>query len=144
VISPALLLLTLTACGDSNNANPITPTVPTTLVETFPTEGLGTLTANGAFTYPFTITSIGPMTAQLIVLKPADDTLPQEIAGPVGLALGTWNGSICQVVLANDATKQGEVVPGAASAVGSFCVRIYDASGALPVPEAYQITVSHF
>jgi hypothetical protein len=143
LLPPAVLLLAVSGCGGGGDT-PTEPAGPPELVNVFPAEGLGTLAANGAFTYPFTITMPGSMQAQLVVLKPADESFAPETASPVGLALGTWNGSICQIVLADDVTKQGDVVPGNASAAGDFCVRIYDASGTLPRPQAYQITVSHF
>jgi hypothetical protein len=138
----AVLLLVMSSCGGGDT--PTEPAPPAEIVETFPTEGLGTLTLNGAFSHPFTVTVPGSMVAQLIVLRPVDEALPQESAGPVGLALGTWNGSICQIVLADDVTRQGDVVPGNSTAAGEFCVRIYDASGTLPGPQNYQIVVSHF
>ena len=143
LVPPVVLLLVVIGCGGSNDT-PTQPEPPAEIAETFPAEGLGTLTTNGAFSYPFTVNVVGSMEAQLVVLKPVDESFPQESAVPVGLALGTWNGSICQIVLANDVTKQGDVVDGNTTAVGSFCVRIYDASGTLPRPEAYQITVRHF
>ena len=134
----AVLLLVASGCNGTEE----TPTEPgpTQLVDTFS----GTLALNGAFSHPFTVTAPGSMLATLIVLKPADETLPPESAVPVGLALGTWNGSICQIVLANDVTKQGEVVLANSTAVGDFCVRIYDAAGTLALPQAYQIVVDHF
>jgi hypothetical protein len=61
----------------------------------------------------------------------------------VGLALGTWNGSICQIVLANDQTRQGDVVVGATNQAGDFCVRIYDAAGTVVQAQAYLIHVFH-
>jgi hypothetical protein len=138
----AVLLLAMIGCGGSDNT-PMEPAPPTEIVETFPSEGLGTLTPNGAFSYPFTVKVAGSIVAQLIDLKPADESFPQESAVPVGLALGTWNGSICQIVRANDVTKQGDVVNANSSSAGDFCVRIYDAQGTLPRPQAYRIVLSH-
>jgi len=62
---------------------------------------------------------------------------------PVGLSLGTWNGSICQIVLDNPNSVQGSLVIGASSATGSFCVRIYDAAGTVVNPQMYTIDVQH-
>ncbi len=129
----AVLLLVVSGCG--GDATPVgTPTepVPVTKVETF----TGTLTPNGALSHPFTVTGIGSMEAVLSLLTP-------DSASPVGLALGTWSGSVCQVVLANDAAIQGTVVVGNLTAVGNFCVRIYDSMGTVIGPQTYQIDVAH-
>jgi hypothetical protein len=128
----AALLLVVSACGgdDSND----TPTTPPPVDVTEPFQGV--IALNGAFTHPFTVTNPGVITAQLVSLSP-DPTLV------VGLALGTWNGSICQIVRANDQTKQGDVVDGATNTAGQFCVRIYDANGTIVQAQAYLIHVFH-
>jgi hypothetical protein len=95
------------------------------------------LNLNGAATYSFTVVGTGSITAQISKLDP-------DLANPVGLSLGTWNGSICQIVLANDVAIQGSVVVGAASAPGQFCVRIYDAAGTVAQPQSYIVDVEHF
>ena len=131
----ALLAAVATGCGGGDNSGdtPTTP-APTTVTDTF----TGVLTLNGAATYPFTVAAPGGITAQLVSLQPDADA-------PVGLSLGTWNGSICTVPpgLFNDKTKQGDVVVGQTQTVGDFCVRIYDAGGTVVNPETYIIEVSH-
>jgi hypothetical protein len=128
-----VLMVAATACGNGdNNSTPTTPDQTPTITEPFE----GVLGLNGAFTHPFTVAGATTITAQLISLSP-DSTLT------VGLALGTWNGSICQIVLSNDTTKQGDVVQGATQSAGNFCVRIYDASGILTQAQAYFIEVFH-
>ena len=121
--------LILSGCGNSSSDAAVTQPPPT-LTDTFS----GTLTLNGATTYNFTVTGVGSITAQLSTLSPNVS---------VGLSVGTWNGSICQIVLANDASVQGSVVVGSTSATGSFCVRIYDASGTAVQPQMYVIDVFH-
>jgi hypothetical protein len=124
------LSLILSGC---KNAEPITaPPVDATKIDTF----TGTLSLNGAAAYNFTVAGTGGITAQLTSLQP-------DFAKPVGLSLGTWNGSICQIVLDNPNAIQGQVVVGVASAVGEFCVRIYDAAGTVVQPQMYTIEVSH-
>ena len=127
----AVVLLVASGCSGDEAETPTDP-APTTKVETY----AGTLTLNGAFSHPFTVTAVGSMAAVLTVLSP-------DSTSPVGMALGTWNGSICQVVLANDATKQGDLVIANSTAVGDFCVRIYDAAGTLTRPQTYEIEVTH-
>jgi hypothetical protein len=137
-----VLLLVLSGCGGSDDT-PMEPAPPTQIVETFPSEGLGILTPNGAFSYPFTVIVAGFIEARLVDLKPADESFPQESAVPVGLSLGTWNGSICDVLRAIDVAKQGDVVDANSTSPGAFCVRIYDAQGTLPRPQAYRIVLTH-
>src|SRR5689334_23977926 len=115
VIPIAALLLFVSACGGDDSGDTPTTPPPADTTEAFQ----GVLALNGAFTHSFTVTGATQMTAQLVSLSP-DSTLA------VGLALGTWNGSICQIVLANDQTRQGDVVVGATNQAGDFCVRIYD------------------
>jgi hypothetical protein len=123
--------LIMSGCGNSSSDAVVAPPAPT-LTETF----TGMLTLNGAVTYPFTVTTSGNVDAQLTTLTP-DGTKP------VGLSLGTWNGSICQIVLDNPNSTQGSLVSGAASAAGTFCVRIYDAAGTVVDPQTYTISVFH-
>jgi hypothetical protein len=133
-LAPLVVLLVVSSCSDRVD----TPTEPdpTTIVETFPASGPGTLTLNGAFSYPFTVTVAGSMEAALTVLEP-------DQASPVGLALGTWNGSSCQIVIANDASILNSRVAAVSSAVGDFCVRIYDSTGTMARPQTFQILVAH-
>ena len=130
-LSIAALLLVVSAC-DNDDATVITPEPTPDVVEPFQ----GVIALNGGITHPFVVTRTGVITAQLVSLSP-DSTLV------VGLALGTWNGSICQIIRVNDQTKQGDVVDGATSSPGNFCVRIYDANGTLAQAQAYLIHVFH-
>ena len=132
----AVLLLALlagtSACGDDEGTpTDPTPTRPTT-TETFS----GTLTVNGAATHPFTATGSGTMTLTLTTLSP-------DSAATIGVSLGTFNGTTCQIVLANDNATQGAVVTGNAGAAGNFCARVYDV-GRLGAPTDYTLTVVHF
>ncbi len=127
------LALAASACGGNSDTTTTTPAPSTaTVTETF----TGTLTTNGAITHPFTVTGVGSVNAVLTTLTP-------DTTKPVGLSMGTWNGSICQILLANDASIQGSVVIGQATTSGNFCVRIYDASGTVAQPQTYTIEVTH-
>ena len=128
------LALTVSGCGGNSDTTTTTPapTTSATVTDTF----TGTLLLNGAITHPFTVTGVGSVDAVLTTLTP-------DSARPVGLSMGTWNGSICQILLANDASIQGSVVIGQAATSGNFCVRIYDASGTVTQPQAYTIDVTH-
>ena len=129
---PVVALL-VTGCGDNPVGTTVAPeSAPVTVTDTY----AGILTKNGAFTHPFTVTGIGGISAQLVSLAP-------DSIVPIGMGIGTWNGSSCQVVLANDASIQGSVVIGTASTPGNFCVRIYDAAGTVSKPQTYTVEVTH-
>jgi hypothetical protein len=121
-----------TACDAQNPFEiPTTSTPPETFTDTF----TGTLTPHGARTHTFSTQASGMVTATLLALSP-------DAGVTVGLALGTWNGSACQVVIAKDDAAVSSVVTGAVSSLGSLCVRIYDV-GALQAPTEYEIQVVH-
>ncbi len=61
----------------------------------------------------------------------------------VGLSLGTWNGTSCQIIIANDSAAVGGTATGAAQTTGNFCARVYDV-GKLTAPTDYVITVQHY
>ena len=125
------LALLAGACGD-NTTTPTTPTAPTLTTETF----TGTVNINGAVTHSFAATSTGTVTATLTSMSP-DSTLT------IGLAMGTWNGATCAIVLANDKAVRTSVVTGTLSSVaGNLCVRIFDVGG-ITEPTAYEVTVIH-
>jgi hypothetical protein len=118
------------ACA--NNSTTTTPTTPTTTTtETFE----GTLNPNGAKTFPFTVLAAGTVTATLTTVSP-------DASVAIGLALGTWNGAACQIVLANDSATQGTVLTGSASAAGNLCTRVYDV-GNLTDVASFVVTVEH-
>jgi hypothetical protein len=125
------LLVGVSACGDEET--PTTPTAPDRplVTKTF----TGTLTINDAETHSFASGS-GDMRATLTALSP-------DSAAFIGLSLGTWNGSACQIIIANDNATQAAAVTGRATTTGSFCVRVYDV-GRISAPTDYTITLEHF
>jgi hypothetical protein len=128
VISTTVLIA---ACGD-NTLPPTTPTPPRVdITEVF----AGEVNRNGAVTHPFLAEAAGTVTVTL-------DSLTPEAVSEIGVSLGTWNGTACQIVIANDAAAQGARVIGNASTAGNLCVRIYDV-GRIPALAAYQVTVVH-
>jgi hypothetical protein len=132
-----LVLASLSVAACSNNNTPTTPTTPTvptapTVTETFS----GSLTTNGAASYAFIVAAAGIVTVTVTTVDPA--------ASPTfGLALGTWNGQGCQIVIANDAALVNTTVTGTVSAATSLCARVYDASGTVTDPLSYTISVVH-
>ena len=61
----------------------------------------------------------------------------------IGIALGTWSGTTCSIVLANDVSGLGSAVTGAVQGAGSLCARVYDV-GKLTGTATFTIEVSHF
>lgn len=131
-----VLALTAAACGDSNPSTPTTPTTPTQVTDTFPATPPGTLTPNGAVTHSFQVVSAGLVQASITSLS--------DSTAIVGFALGTFNGTGCQLNITNDAAKMGTLITGQASGAGSLCVRIYDATGKLAGPIDYALSVTHY
>jgi hypothetical protein len=126
----AMLVLALAACGDDDVTPPTGPT-PDPITETFS----GMVNRNGAATHNFSTQASGTLTATLTTLGP-------DSALIVGMSLGTWNGSACQLVITKDDATQGTVITGGVSSLGSLCVRIYDV-GNIVDPINYEITVVH-
>ena len=129
----ALLALGVAACDDEQPGTPTNPTPPAaTVTESFE----GTLNRNGAVTFSFTVGATGQVTATLMTLTAAEGT-------KIGLSLGNWNGTTCQIVLANDNAIQGTFVTGNMSSAGSLCVRLYDAAGTLSGTASFKVDVVH-
>ena len=138
---PGILLFALltgvAGCDDDTETpntptNPSTPSTPATTI-TFN----GTLTRNGAATTTFTATAGGTVTATLTTLTP-------DSALPVGLSLGAWTGSACQVSgISNDVAVQGTAVTGTVTSAAALCVRIYDAAEKVTAPMTFTITIVH-
>jgi hypothetical protein len=61
----------------------------------------------------------------------------------IGIALGTWSGTTCSIVLANDVSSAGSSVNGAVQGQGTLCARVYDV-GKLTLPATFTIEVTHF
>jgi hypothetical protein len=132
---PALLaaaVLTAAGCDEATTpTTPTTPTAPVIVTETF----TGTINPNGAFTHSFPTEAAGTVSATLVTISPTSTIR-------VGLSLGTFNGVSCKIEIANDNAQQGVTVTGQASALGSFCVRIYDI-GQLTENITYEVRVTH-
>ena len=130
-----LLLITIicagaAGCDDETPTSPNPP--PANVTETF----TGTIAQNGAQTHQFSTVSSGTVTATLRTLAP-DNALV------VGFGLGNWNGSACQIVLANDAATGGAILTGTVSAAGNLCLRLHDVGNISSTPAAYTVEVVH-
>jgi hypothetical protein len=130
LILPVIAALTSAACSDDLTTTPTEPT-PTTVTETFS----GTVPPNGASSHNFSTGGSGSVTATIKTLAPDSQVT-------IGLALGTWNGASCQIVIARDNAVQGNNVIGQVTSAGLLCVRLYDVGG-LAEPTSYDVEVVH-
>jgi len=95
----------------------------------------GTITLNGATTHHFP-TGAGEIDVRLKVLAPADNVV-------IGMALGIWTGTTCDLRIADDNAVFNALLIGSATAAGEFCVRMYDV-GKLSDVSDYTIDITHF
>lgn len=126
----AVALAVAISCSDT----PVEPTPEATVLQ-ISENFSGTLTPNSARTHTFPTASSGSITATLTEFGPVEEL-------KVGLSLGTWNGSACQIVIANDQAAKGTTVRGSATSAGTLCVRIYDV-GTLTETATYELVVVH-
>ena len=132
VLLLALLVLAVGACDD-DNSTPTNPTpTPVATTETFS----GVLTVNGARSFPFA-SNAGSVTATMTALAPDPLTV-------IGMAIGTWTGTTCQIILANDQSSINAMVNGAVTTTGTLCLRVYDSTGQLTEPVNFSVAVQHF
>jgi hypothetical protein len=127
----ALAAFGAAGCDDQTD----TPTNPTTPNPTVTESFSGSLTKNGAQAFSFSVSATGQVTATLVELSSS--------TVPISLSLGNWNGTTCQVVLANDNAVQGTFVTGTMSAAGNLCLRLSDASGNLESTITFKVDVVH-
>jgi hypothetical protein len=131
-IVPLLVaVLVMTACGEDPFETPTNPGPPVLITESFS----GVVTRNGAQMHTFATQASGEVRATLKFLVP-DNTVK------MGFALGTWNGSSCQLVIPRTDATEGTLIIGAVSALGSLCVYIHDV-GNLTQSTEYEIEVVH-
>lgn len=133
------LAIGLAGC-DNIDESPFTPPPPNFITTTL----AGSVALRGAETKTFDVAPTGQsqtVTATLTAVTRQDEEEPEE---PIvlGMALGTWNGAICQIVLVNDNAFAGTTIVGSVNGFGTLCVRVYDV-GRLDVPINYSIAVVH-
>jgi len=90
---------------------------------------------NGAETYNFTATTGGTIIITLTAVASG--------APPIGLSLGTWTGSACQIVIDNSNAAVNAVVTGTVTSAASLCARVYDPRSAVSTPADFTITAAH-
>jgi hypothetical protein len=134
------LALAAAAAGCNSSNNTLTaPTAPDLLTVDFTDAINGPLTPNGAQTFQFSTLTAGQVSLELIDLEPD---------GPggsfVGLSLGVMDSSNnCQAVVHKDNAQLSQTLLATATAAGSLCARIFDATGTLARPQTFHIQVQH-
>jgi hypothetical protein len=138
-----LLFVALTATGCNKDDEPIDDgsTTPTdfTVTETFS----GTLFKNGAASYSFTIQRAGVIT---VTLKSSTDTVTPTVPAPnIGISLGSWDGTSCNIVFGifTDNASVGAQIAGEVRGSGILCTRVYDPANFVTNPIQYTIEVKH-
>ena len=121
------------SCGDSTPTSAsLTTTIPATSTETF----TGSIKQNGANTHTFFTSGTGAVQATLTALSPESTT-------SVGFSMGTFTGSTCSILLANDNAVKTSVITGSVNSVGgSLCIRVYDI-GKVSEETSYEVQVVH-
>jgi hypothetical protein len=117
--------------GDTQEITPIDPT-PTEITEPPFT---GTLTINGGMTKSFQSVFAGTVTAIVDSIQPTPTI-------SIGVSLGMWNGTSCELVTFNDNAAVGSGVAALASGAGNLCARVYDV-GQLTEPIEFVVTIKH-
>jgi hypothetical protein len=125
-----------TSCGDDEPDTIDPGPSPIEIVENIG----GRLTVNGAQTHPFTVERPGDITA---ILTAVSGDAPPAIS----IALGTWNGVSCALVVANDKATPGttaiSTVIGRATVAGTYCLRVSD-PGTLTAAVDYAVELRHY
>jgi hypothetical protein len=99
----------------------------------------GTLSVNGAFTHAFGVDFAGDITATLTAVS-------GETPPALSIALGSWNGVSCTLVVTNDNAVPGTStasIIGRATVTGNYCLRISD-PGTLRQAVDYTVQLRHF
>jgi hypothetical protein len=134
LLALAVLTLPAAACNEDTPSTPTNPSDPVTVTETFS----GSLTPNGALTFPFAVGSAGTVTVTLTTIQLAQDVT-------IGVSLGNWNDTAgsCQIVVDNSSAVQGVIVAGQIGLPANLCARVYDSKGLLTAATPFTITVAH-
>jgi hypothetical protein len=99
--------------------------------------GSGVLTVRGL---------VGTFTVDATVI--GNDSKAQWVGGSItatviGIALGTWSGTVCSIILANDVAGIGGAINGVVQGAGGLCARVYDI-GRLANSATVTIEVTHY
>jgi len=125
----AVMALAASGCGSSLTSSETGPSG--TVTETFSS----TLNPGGGTTHVFVVSGKGTITATLTAIGDDNTRI-------VGLALGNWTGTSCNLAAANDNAITSLPLTATVSAAGNICARVYDSKG-VPDATAYTLEVVH-
>lgn len=128
VIFMTTLLIGLTACDQYTDPTP---------VERQTVTYEGTLNLAGIFVGNFPVKNAGGVRVTLNTLVGVDT----NITAVGGLAVGTWDGATCALIVKNENASFSTVVSGTAI-VGDYCVQLYDV-GKFTEAVRYSMEVLH-
>jgi hypothetical protein len=117
------------ACGNDLTSLETSPSQ--TVTESF----TGTLNPSGGTTHAFTVSAKGTITATLTAIGDDNTRI-------VGLALGNWTGTACNLAAANDNAIATLPLTATVTAAGQICARVYDSQG-IPDATTYTLQVIH-
>jgi hypothetical protein len=123
-----LLLIGLTGCDQFTDPTPVEP-------ETVTFDGR--LEPAGSFVGRFPVKNPGRVTVVVNTLIGVDT----NISAVGGVAVGTWDGSACALLVKNENATFSTVISGTAI-VGEYCVQLYDV-GKFTEPVNYSLEVEH-
>ena len=121
------------ACGSTSGTSTVAPTPVTTTTEDF----TATIDQLGSMTHAFTVAAAGTVQVKLTDVEPLTTMA-------LGVAV-TTGGSVCGSDIAqNNNARSGATALSGTAAVGSYCVRVFDA-GNIPAQTSvtYTVEVTH-
>jgi len=128
-------LVTLMAWGLSAcNSSPTAPVGNEVIVENFE----GTLTG-GSVVVTFVVGQRG--TVSVLLRNAFQSATSLQIT--LGMAVGSWDGTTCELLVKNDASTFNTAISGSALP-GNYCATLYDVGNIGGNPVAYAIEVQHF
>jgi hypothetical protein len=122
------LLVALTGCDSYTDPAP---------VERQTVTFNGRLELGGAFVGPFPVKNAGGVRVLVNSMTGADTS----ITAVGGVAVGTWDGVTCSLIVKNENATFSTTITGTAI-VGDYCVQVYDV-GQFTEPVNYSVEVQH-
>jgi len=121
------------ACGSTSGTSTVAPTPVTTTTEDF----TATIDQLGSMTHAFSVAAAGTVEVKLT------DVEPLATMG-LGVAVTTGGTACGSDIAQNNNAKSGTTALGGTAAVGSYCVRVFDA-GNIPAATSvtYTVEVTH-
>lgn len=123
----AIMAMAGSGCGAVEEVSTPTSPTPATVTEQFE----GSIVLAGSATHAFAVTTTGPLSIQLTTVGPLATMA-------LGVGLGSWDGTNCNVsTIKNDNARAGVVALAGTAVAGNYCARIYDAGN---VPSDWTVT----